>query len=391
MHIVYVLAPFGGPEAYVQTLIPWLESQGHRVSVVYTVLKGQRSSPFPAHIQVEYAVPKNRHAYVARIFGGFRAWPLRVRAKEEEQAVEQAIRRIAAANPVDVVEVTEGILVQRLSRHWAVVVRAHGSDWTFRNFCERLAPGDQWLIRMQHKQFERAHAVSAISRHLADYLAEVCSFPRRRIGFIPYPIGDEWLNDGNERTPAAPDEAAVMVVGRLEKRKGTDQIVRAMVQVWRRYPRMQIYLAGLELGFTREHLLGMVPDGCRQQMTFLGFVPRDQLRQYYRKITAYVAPSSYETFGYTILEAMASGLPVIATRTGAIPELIEEGVNGFLTAMDDIDGLAGRIETLVERPDLAHAMATSSRKKALAYALAVIGPEMEDLYAKARSVRQACC
>jgi glycosyltransferase involved in cell wall biosynthesis len=313
-----------------------------------------------------------------------------VRALEAEWAVLQAIRQFDAAHPVDVVEVTEGIGVRGLRRRWAVVVRAHGSDWTFRHYCDNgLGPADRWLIRQQRKQLSAAHAVSAISKHLADHLADFCRFPRQRIRVIPYPVDEGWHTAGSECMRAPQDETAVMAVGRLEKRKGTDQLVRAMVQVWKRYPQTRLYLAGLEIGFSRESLLGMVPENCRQRVRFLGFVARDRLREYYRRITAYVAPTRYETFGYTILEAMASGLPVISTFAGAIPELVEEGVNGFLTAPDDVAGLAARISMVVERPDLASAMAANSRKKAAFYALPLIGPALEDLYETARASRGA--
>lgn len=390
MHIVYVMAPFGGPEACVQALQPWLESRGHRVSIVYNVAPDRRLSPFPPHVRVGYAVRGNLHAYLAKVVGGFQAWPLRVRAEEEARAIYQEIRRIDAEHPVDVVEVTEGIPIRKLRRRWTVVVRAHGSAWTIRLLCDRQpAPGDDRLIEAQRRQFQMAHAVSAISNHLADHVAEQCRFPRERIAAIPYPIGDDWLADADKQGHDAPGIPGIMAVGRLEKRKGTGELVQAMVQVWRDYPHLKLFLAGLDVGLSRDTLLEMVPEHLRQQLVFLGFVPRDQLRERYRSITAYVAPTRYETFGYTILEAMACGAPVVSTRTGAIPELIDDGVNGFLNELDDVDGIAARIRLLVAQPEIARRIAAGAKQKARSYSLSSIGPALEELYVQARKARMA--
>jgi 2-deoxystreptamine N-acetyl-D-glucosaminyltransferase/2-deoxystreptamine glucosyltransferase len=88
----------------------------------------------------------------------------------------------------------------------------------------------------------------------------------------------------------------------------------------------------------------------------------------------------YETFGYTILEAMASGLPVIGSRVGAVPELIEHGRTGLLVPFGDVNALAEAIDRVLSDPGLAKDIGATARTKALQYALEEIGPRHESLY-----------
>ncbi len=89
----------------------------------------------------------------------------------------------------------------------------------------------------------------------------------------------------------------------------------------------------------------------------LHFVPyTDSLEDFYNGRDIYVFPTSYESFGLTLLEAIGAGLPSIATEVGGMPELIEEGCESFPVPAGDVDALANRIRRLSERPDLRTSM-----------------------------------
>ena len=178
MHIVYVIRPGGGPEAYVKTLLPWLESQGHRVSIVYNERYIGGAHTFPTHVRVIHASRDSAAYYLKKVIDNFRAWPQRLDSWERARAVYLAIRQIDKVEPVNVVEVTEGLSVKWLRRRWAVVLRAHGSAWTFRHFCrDQDSRWDSLEIQQEAQQLRDAHLVSALSRDLADHLSEFCQFP----------------------------------------------------------------------------------------------------------------------------------------------------------------------------------------------------------------------
>lgn len=371
MHIVYIIAGEGGPEAYVKTLLPWFEKNQIRISIVSLgEIRG-----FPQRVEVLNARPSSLHYYLSKI-PVLRKKSLSIRALEQEFSVWRQLKKIHRKTPIDVVEVTEGLPLAILPRFWKVIVRAHGSDWTFWHFCKDEKADIQTGVKMERSQLLRASAVSPLSQHLADHLSEFCAIPRGKFDVIPYAI------DTNIFCPAAeePQEPTLLVVGRLEKRKGTDTLFRAMNKIWMAFPAMKLCVLGGEKDCKKADLLEMIPAEKRSQVTFPGFISREELPAYYQKTSLYVAPTQYETFGYTILEAMACGLPVVSCFTGAVPELIEENVHGHLVSYGDAEMLAAAIISLFADDATRKKMGQNSRKKSLEYSLEIVGKKISNLY-----------
>jgi glycosyltransferase involved in cell wall biosynthesis len=362
MHLVFVIAPGGGPEANVKALAPELEKRGHRVSVIYTGAQGQVDTSWSASIRFRFAPSASAHYYLAKFVGSFHAWPLRLRAREQARAVRRVLSRIHDERPIDIVEVTEGFSVPSLGRRWPVVVRAHGSDWMIRRFCDDgNAESDIFLASQQRRHFLRAHQATALSRHLSDYLNDTLQLSDG-IESLPYGIDTRVFSPNSHLAQSAP---VLLTVGRLERRKGVDVLLRAMPEVWRCFPDAQVRLVGNESDFSRNDLLQMVPADKREQIIFPGFLSRDELVKEYQHATIYVTPTQYETFGYTVLEAMACGRPVVATRVGAIPELVEDGETGLLSPWNDHVALSEAILDLLSHPEEAARMGLAGRAKAV--------------------------
>jgi glycosyltransferase involved in cell wall biosynthesis len=112
----------------------------------------------------------------------------------------------------------------------------------------------------------------------------------------------------------------------------------------------------------------------------------------YRAADIVVLPSRAETFGLGVLEAMACARPVVATRVGGIPELVEEGTTGDLVAVGDTDGLAGACRRLFASPDLRAAYGAAGREAAQPFELGVVADAWLEFYAslvEARARRSA--
>ncbi len=385
MHIVFVIAPAGGPEANVKTLAPELERRGYRLSVIYTVAKDRVDTDWSDSIRFGFAPSTSAHYYVAKFVGTFHAWPLRLRAREQAVAVRRVLNEIEAQEPIDIVEVTEDFQVSVLGHRWCVIVRAHGSDWTFRRFCgDGETVSDSWIISDQRRQFLKAHASSALSVDLADHLCDTLNLSSAAIEVIPYGLDIARFKPSSNGVECHPP--ILMTVGRLERRKGVDVLLRAMHNVWERFPDAQVRLIGNEAEFRREDLLAMVTKDKHEQILFPGFLNRDQLIAQYQQATIYVAPTQYETFGYTLLEAMACGKPVVSTRVGAVPELIDDGENGLLVNWNDPEALASAILKLLNDPSSAKRMGEAGRAKATnLFSLDVIVGRYLDSYRRAVS------
>jgi colanic acid/amylovoran biosynthesis glycosyltransferase len=142
---------------------------------------------------------------------------------------------------------------------------------------------------------------------------------------------------------------------RLVPKKGLATALRAFARFARAFPRSRFLIAGD--GPLRRELEQLVQQlDLQKVVVFLGFLGQSQLRELYEKAHIFIHPSELppdsneEGIPNSMLEAMASGLPVVATRHGGIPEAVTDGVNGLLVSERDDDGLANSLFKLVEDP-----------------------------------------
>jgi glycosyltransferase involved in cell wall biosynthesis len=103
-----------------------------------------------------------------------------------------------------------------------------------------------------------------------------------------------------------------------------------------------------------------------RHVELLGHVAWQQLGELYRRASIFIMPSYYETFGISIVEAMAFGLPVVATNVGGIPEVIEDGVTGLLVPPGDSQALAETTLRLLRDPGLRECMGRAGRERVMA-------------------------
>jgi glycosyltransferase involved in cell wall biosynthesis len=169
--------------------------------------------------------------------------------------------------------------------------------------------------------------------------------------------------------PAA-ERAGVLFVGRLTPHKGVDRLLRALPGD------AELTIAGTA-GHDRGRLERDYPERLRTLATgrpvrFLGPVPDDALAALYRRAAVFVLPSVARTcygrpvaipelLGLSVLEAMASATPVVASRIGGVPEVVVDGETGFLVEPGDVDGLHDRLATLLSDRRLARQLGDNAR------------------------------
>ena len=152
---------------------------------------------------------------------------------------------------------------------------------------------------------ERASRIAAVSRAVAEEAVRWFGVARARIEIVPNGV-DEFFSPGD-----GSEGDYILFVGTLEPRKGIDDLVAAWESL--PHPRPRLVLCG-DRGWRVT---------LPESIEVTGYVDRARLRDLYRHARAFVYPSRYEGFGIPPLEAMACGAPVIATRTGAIPDYAE--------------------------------------------------------------------
>lgn len=143
-------------------------------------------------------------------------------------------------------------------------------------------------------------------------------------------------------------------VGRISPEKGIMTLLTSAKET-----KLPIILAG-----DHASMPGILKSGLNN-VRFLGHLNRNQLSKFYQSIRFLVVPSiTYETFGIAAAEAMSHGLPIIASRIGGLPEVVEDGVNGLLFAPGNAEDLSRKILLLWENPDLCRQMGLAGYKMA---------------------------
>jgi glycosyltransferase involved in cell wall biosynthesis len=150
----------------------------------------------------------------------------------------------------------------------------------------------------------------------------------------------------------------------LFPRKGIRFLLRAIAELRPDFPDIQVVIAGD--GFEREELEELAKeleiDDCTE---FLGWVPNAELPRLYRAAAASVIPSLEEGFGIPAAEAMGCEIPVVASDAGGLPEVVEDGVTGYVVPKGDAGAIAAALRKLLDDPERAHEMGVAGRKRSL--------------------------
>jgi glycosyltransferase involved in cell wall biosynthesis len=214
-----------------------------------------------------------------------------------------------------------------------------------------LAPLTRWIWR-------RADRLVPVCDSLGQLALRTC--PDLRYSVVPNGV-DLALFHPTQDSPRAPGPVRCLAVARLIERKGLGDLIRALALLERGLFHLEIVGGGPDEGVLRDLANEL---GVGREVRFLGAMSRSQVAQRYRHADLFTLPSSAEAFGNVFAEALASGLPIVGSSVGGIPDLVEHGTNGLLVRPGDLKGLAGAIRYLADDPDLRREMASRNRAKA---------------------------
>jgi glycosyltransferase involved in cell wall biosynthesis len=158
-------------------------------------------------------------------------------------------------------------------------------------------------------------------------------------------------------TPSSPEEEAnneVLTIGTTKKLRphyGIATLIEAFTSLSRSYENTRLLMVG---GGNQENsVLSKVQQaGLMHRVQFVDAVPHIEVPNYLRQMDVFVIPSLSESFGVAALEASACGVPVVASRVGGLPEVVLDGITGFLIPPGDPSSLTEALSTLIKSPDL---------------------------------------
>ena len=252
----------------------------------------------------------------------------------------------------------------RLGRVWhgrPIVTTVHGSDI----YQIPQLPGGRWFTRWSLDGVER---VIAVSQNLAD-TAVSFGVSKDKIRVISNSVDtDLFQPPGSEREPF------LLFVGSLIRRKGLTYLLDALPTILRAHPEYRLVIVGdgPELPSLRSQV---VHRGIANSVIFVGRGAAETVREWMQRARLFILPSLEEGQGVVLLEALASGLPVVATNVGGIPDVVDSQVGRLVTAGDS-QALATAVEELLSNLGKWQELAFAARRRA------------ETRFSEARIVRQ---
>jgi len=166
------------------------------------------------------------------------------------------------------------------------------------------------------------------------------------------------------------------------RQKGLEYIVKALARL---HPRRRVRLTviGEDWGGV-ERLRSLARSlGVEDRIVFRGLLSRDEVVRAYASAEVFVLPSLFEPFGIVLLEAMAAGLPIVASRVGGIVDVVEDGKTGLLVPSGNPEALADALEHLLSDPTLLEKMGDEGRMRAPAYSWDQLSPRILEVYREA--------
>ena len=212
----------------------------------------------------------------------------------------------------------------------------------------------RWLI-------ERMDGVVATSRQAASYL-------RRHATVVPHGVDLEVFHPPEDRSALRealnlPPGMWVGCFGRIRPQKGTDVLVDAMLRLMPERPTLRCLVVGREddAALAADLRARVAAAGLTDRFRWIASLSWEALAAHHRAMDLHVAPQRWEGFGLTPLEAMASGVPVAATRVGAFPDLVVEGETGALVAPGDAEAMVRAVGALLDDVSRLGAMGRAAR------------------------------
>lgn len=218
--------------------------------------------------------------------------------------------------------------------HFVYTDHTHLANLRYPTFDSRRLFSPRW-IECEREVYHHADRCFVRSPHVADSLVEDYGVDPSHVTFA---YAGPNVRPG-DTSPARPEDSMRLVfVGQDWERKGGPTLVEALRRVRRTFPDVTLSV----IGCTPPVVPGM---------RALGRLPYDEVAKQLSDAAVFCLPTTVEPFGIAVIEAMAQGLPVVATKVGAIPDIVEDGVNAALVQPGDVDALASALTWFLGSPD----------------------------------------
>ena len=203
---------------------------------------------------------------------------------------------------------------------------------------------------------------------------ETKKYTDKEIEVTPFGINTEQFKPEKvsraDSTPFAEEDIVVGTIKWLESKYGIEYLIRAFSTVVSRHPELPLKLLIVGDGSERQNLENLVRElGLDGKVFFTGRAEYSKVKYFHKVIDVYVALSilDSESFGVAIVEAESCGKPVVVSNVGGLPEVVEDGVTGFVVERKNAEAAAEKLEKLVLDPDLREKMGKAGRERVMKF------------------------
>jgi len=235
-----------------------------------------------------------------------------------------------------------------------------------------LVSFNSFLRFFEEGMLHRAHRIIAVSHFTKWELTSYYKIPAGKIKVIHNGVDTRKFQPAQDKRKTKrelgldPDDIAIVSVGRLYARKGLFTLIESMPAVVKRFQNARFIISGKGQSDEMHKLIVYSEKlGVKDNIIFTGYYPDKKLPKLYQAADVFAFSTFYEHHPFAVLEAMSTGLPVVTTRVGGIPETISSGKNGFLLEPFNSAQFANKILYLLEHSAEAKEMGTLARKTVL--------------------------
>jgi glycosyltransferase involved in cell wall biosynthesis len=232
-----------------------------------------------------------------------------------------------------------------------------------------------WMLTLRY--YNLADRIVVNSEYMRNNVVVWYGVNRDKVAVIPNGVDLKMFAGSSDRIMLEGDPS-VLYVGHLSRLKGVDILIQAITKLKSELPNIKLHLVGH--GNARYFAALARKEGIEKYVVFHGLAEQSMLPSYYKSADICVFPSRHEGFGIVILEAMASGIPVIASDIPSFREIISNGSDGRLFKPEDADALSKEVIALYQNPHLRKELSRNAFEKATMYSWENIADKYISLY-----------
>ncbi len=241
------------------------------------------------------------------------------------------------------------------------------------NANEKFMVSFNWFLRIfEEKMLEQANKIIAVSDFTKRELLDYYKVPEGKIRVIHNGVDTRKFQPARDKRKVKQelgfnaDDLAIVSVGRLYARKGLFTLIESMPAVVKRFKNAKFIISGKGQSDEMHKLIAYAEKlGVKDNIVFTGYYPDKKLPKLYQAADVFAFSTFYEHHPFAVLEAMSTGLPVVTTWVGGIPETIQNGKNGLLVDPFNPKQFSDKILYLLEHPAEAEEMGGLARKTML--------------------------